>query len=109
MTTAFKNASLAVTASYSDVYTCPSETTAIVLLCQCANTDNAFPYDVSVQWLDASNSNLATNLATGIAVPAKSALGCIDGKLVLEAGDKLQALASYTGKLALTVSVLEIS
>lgn len=109
MATVFKNARLAVTGSYSTAYTCPTATTAIVLSAQVSNTDSAAPYEVSAQWLDSSASNAATRLAHVITVPAKASMGLLSGKLVLEAGDVFQALASTTAKLELTLSILELS
>ena len=109
MASTFKNARLAVTTSYSSIYTCPAATTAIVLMAQVANVDGTNSADISLQWLDDSDSDVATRLGPTIPVPADSALGLLDGKLVLMAGDQLQALASANGDLELTVSVLELS
>lgn len=109
MAATFKNAKLAVTTTMSTAYLCPAATTALVLMAQCANIDGINAADISLQWLDSSNSNTATKLAHTVNVPADAALGLLDGKLVLEAGDALQGQASAAGDLVLTVSVLEIS
>lgn len=109
MAATFKNAKLAVTTSMVTAYTCPALTTAIVLMAQCANIDGTNTADISLQWLDSSASNTATKLAHTVVVPADAALGLLDGKLVLEAGDALQAQASADGDLVLTLSVLELS
>lgn len=104
---AFKNAKAALTTSAATIYTCPASTVAIVLLCQAANIDGTNAADVTISWTDASDSNAETRLASTISVPADAALSCLDGKLVLEAGDTLKGLASADGDLAVTVSVME--
>lgn len=109
MASTFKNARLLVTTSYTTGYTCPSATTAIVLQAQVANVDGANSADISLQWLDSSNADAATRLAHTISVPADASFGLLDGKLVLEAGDVLQAMASAASDLELTISVLELS
>ena len=106
---AFKNAKLALTTTAATIYTCPASTVAIVLMCQAANIDGTNAADVTVSWTDASDSNAETKLASTISVPADAALSCLDGKLVLEAGDALKGLASADGDLVITVSVMEMA
>jgi hypothetical protein len=109
MAEVFKNARLLVTDSYTTAYTVPALTTSIVIGLQVANVDGTNAADISAQWLDSSNSNAATRICHTVSVPADAALGLLSGKLVLEAGDAIQALASANGDLELTVSVLELS
>ena len=110
MTTAtFKNARLAVGTSYTTIYTCPALTTAIITLLQVANINGSASADVSIQYLDSSASNVATRLALAIPVASKTAIIPIGGKLVLEAGDVLQMLASATSSLEATLGILELS
>lgn len=110
MALAYKNARAAVGTSYATVYTCPASTTAVVLLVQVTNVDGVNSADVSAQWLDASNSNVATRLVELVAVPAGAALNVIDnGPIVLEAGDQLQVKASATSDLEVSVAVSEIT
>ena len=109
MTTAFKNAKLALTTSLSDVYTCPASTTAIVTLLHVANIDGSDDANVDIVWTDSSDSDAATYLAYLIAVPANAAYNALQGKLVLEAGDKIRAKASTASDLALSLSVMEMS
>jgi hypothetical protein len=42
-------------------------------------------------------------------VPAGAALNCIEGKVILEASDKIRAKASADGDLELTAAVLELT
>lgn len=109
MASVFKNATQAVGTSYATAYTCPALTTAIVIFAQVANVTGTTSTDLSLQWLDSSQSNLATELAHTISIPANASLGTLDGKLVLEAGDALQAKASANTSLVLSLSVLEMS
>ena len=106
---AFKNARLAVTTSYSAIYTCPENTVAVVIGLQAANIDGTANADITVQWRDASASNVSTLLANTVTVPADASIGLLAGKLVLEAGDNLRALASANGDIDLTASILEIA
>lgn len=105
----YKNFRQSVGTSYATAYTCPAGTTAMVLLCQSANVDGSVSADVSAQWLDSSASNVATRIGHTVTVPPKAALGMLDGKLVLEAGDVLQVMASSTGKIEISGSVQEMS
>ena len=109
MTTVFKNARLALTTSLADIYTCPAGTSAIVTLLHVANVDGANDADVSVVWTDSSDSDAVTYLAKTINVPADASFNTIEGKLVLEAGDKIRGLASADGDLELSMSVMEMS
>ena len=54
MAITYKNARAALGTTYATVYTCPSATTAIVLMAQAVNVDGAVSADVSAQWLDNS-------------------------------------------------------
>lgn len=109
MANTFKNARLVVTASMSTIYTCPGSTTALVLLAQATNIHASTDATVSLQWLDSSASSAVTRLAKNVALPLGAALGLLDGKLVLEAGDVLQSSANAVSSVELTVSVLELT
>lgn len=104
---AFKNAKRELTTSNATIYTCPADTVAIVLLCQVANVDGTNDAYVTVSWTDASDSSAETKLVSTLNVPSASSLSCLDGKLVLEAGDALKGMASEGGDLMITVSVME--
>lgn len=106
MPNTFKNVLYECTGTIADVYTCPTATTAIVIGCQASNKVNTGDkvINVSVQ------SGATTEpLVKNVSVPQNSSLGCVAGKLVLEAGDKLRAFTGTTGDVSLIVSVLEIS
>ena len=109
MAETFKNFKLALTDSSATAYTCPSATTAIVLLLQVSNIDGTNEADATVTWTDDSDSDASTALVSTVPVPAGSALGVLSGKLVLEAGDTIAGLASAASDLVLTGSVVEMS
>lgn len=109
MAEVFKNARQAVGTSLAAVYTCPAATVAIVIGLQVANVDGTNAADVSVCWTDDSAADAVTYLCKTIMVPPDASFCPIDGRLVLEAGDQLQAVASAAGDLELSLSVLEIS
>lgn len=108
MAETFRNhrAVLAVTAT--TVYTVPAGTTAIVLGAQVANR-GAGANELEFWWTDASAADVVTYLGDGIIVPAQAAYEPVGGKLVLEAGDKIQGLGETVSELEVTVSVLELS
>ena len=108
----YKNARLAVGTSYSQAYICPTTTpptTAVVAAVQVANVHATASANASLQWLDSSASNAATRLVNGLPVPVNTAMSLLAAPLVLEAGDALQALASTTSSLELSVSITEIT
>ena len=109
MANAYKNAKLAMTTSLADVYTCPSATEAIILGIQIANVDGSVAADATVAWTDSSDSDTATYLIKSATVEAGQAIPALTDKIVLEAGDKIQAQASAASDLVCTVAVLEIS
>lgn len=108
MAETFKNARAVLSASAADIYTCPASTTAIVLLAQVSNV-TANSVTATVQWVDASASNAVTRLIYAVLILQADSLGCLDGKLILEAGDKIQALCNTASAIELTISVLELT
>ena len=108
MAEVFVNARAVLGTSAVDVYECPANTKAIVLLAQVSNT-TASSATATVQWTDSSNSAAVTRLLTGTTVPANQSMSALSGKLVLEPGDKIQALGGTASAIELSVSVLELS
>jgi hypothetical protein len=109
MANTFKNAKKKIqTTAGTAVYTCPSATVAIVLGCQVANV-SATAEEVEVFWTDASDSNAIVRLVKDVIIPAQASLAPIAGKLVLEAGDTLNAIGEDNDDAEIVVSVLEIS
>ena len=90
------------------IYTCPSSTTAIVILCQVANVDGSNAADLYMDYYD-SSATQAKALAHTVAVPGDTALNPIGGKLVLEPNDEFRAWASSANDLEIVISYIEIS
>jgi hypothetical protein len=109
MANTFKNAKKKVqTTAGTAVYTCPSATVAIVIGCQVANV-SATAEEVEVFWTDSSDSNAIVRLVKDVIIPSQAALAPIAGKLVLEAGDTINAIGETNDDAEIVVSVLEIS
>lgn len=106
MPNTFKNARAALTGTAATVYTCPSATTAIILMAQAANVDNTGAVSVTATWYDGADT---THLAKALSIPSNAALNLLSGKLVLEAGDYFSANSTATSKVELTLSILEIT
>lgn len=102
----YKNARAALTTSAADVYTAPSGGARVTLI-QAANVDGTNSATVTVQWTDASNTDTVTRLAYQVEVAGGESIPLPGGGLILENGDKLQALASAASDIELTVSVVE--
>lgn len=107
MASTFKSVGKALTGTAQTIYTCPSATTAVVILCQAAN-EAATVEPVTVQWRDSSAATTYI-LANAVQVPVNAALNCISGKLVLEAGDYIEALSDAANQIELSLSVLEMT
>lgn len=93
----------------TDVYTCPSNTLAKIAHLQVANVDGTNDSNVSISIYDYSASD-SFYLAKSVTVPVCASLKAF-GDCVgvwLEAGDKINALASPSnGDLDLVMSVIE--
>ena len=110
MAETFKNSNgLAVTNSEQDLYAAPSGKTAVVLSIRVTNIDGTNSDTVTVKVTQSDNTNMS-HIAKTIAVPADSSLELAGtSKIVLETGDKIQALASASGDVEIFVSYLEIT
>ncbi len=108
MAETFKNARLVAGTAASDIYTAGSGITAIVIGAQIANVGTA-SVEVDVWFTDSSAADAITRLVKDVIVPSQAALAPVAGKLVLETGDKIRALASADDDAEIVVSVLEIS
>ena len=108
MAETFKMYNASLTTETANVYVCPANTTAILILGQVANADGANSADMSIVATDSSATSTKF-LAKTVPVPADAATSFLTGKLVLEAGDYLAGSASANNHLDVTVSLLEIS
>lgn len=112
MALGFKSGAKALTTSNQTIYTCPANTIAIVLLLQLANVDGSASADGTVNWEDASDGGGTDYmLIKALPIAGKTAISALagTGKLILNAGDKIEALASANGDLEITYSLIEKS
>lgn len=90
------------------IYTCPTATTAIILMAQIANKDLSVSSDVTAFTFD-SSANTTMYLARNITIPVSSALNILSGKLVLEGNDQFRAGATIANTQDIVLSVMEIT
>jgi hypothetical protein len=87
----------------TNIYTCPAETTAIVLLAQATNINASD--DGNITFYSSINGN--TELAKDFTIPVGDAAALLSGKLVVEAGNSIGVYANANSVLKLTLSILE--
>jgi hypothetical protein len=103
----FKNFSLDLTLDEQLAYTCPENTTAIIILGFLANTSD-IEVDAATYWKDFDKENKITYLLKNAPIPVGSTLNFLNGKFVLEEGDALYSYCSEIDSMQLTGSVFEI-
>tara|TARA_S200002703_G_scaffold19674_1_gene15959 strand:+ start:177 stop:509 length:333 start_codon:yes stop_codon:yes gene_type:complete len=110
MAETFKSNHVALTTSNQDIVAAiAASTTAIVLSIRATNVDGTNDATVDVQVVDTGGSPTAY-IAKEMSVPADTSLELAGtSKLVLETGDKIQALASAASDVEIFVSYLEIT
>ena len=100
MANTFKNYTSASVGTWATTtYTVPSATTAIMMGCNLANrTTSQIAVDVQVA---------GVYLVKGAPIPANSALGVLDGKIILETTDTVVVTSDTASSTDVIVSVLE--
>lgn len=101
----FKTVTFTITTTNTTVYTAPAGFTGIILMAQVANVTGT-DADVTFSHFDAGSS-VETELAKDFTIPANDAGSVLTGKLVLETGNSIRAVASTGAALKITLSVLE--
>jgi hypothetical protein len=99
----FKSVAANITTVATNVYTCPAETTAIVLLAQATNVNASD--DGNITFYSSVNGN--TELAKDFTIPVGDSAALLTGKLVVEAGNSIGVYANANSVLKLTLSILE--
>ncbi len=99
----FKSVAANISTVPTNIYTCPAETTAIVLLCQATNVDSS--NDANITFYSSINGN--TELAKDFTIPVGDSAALLSGKLVVEAGNSIGVFANANSVLKLTLSILE--
>lgn len=102
MANTFKNyTSASVGTSPVTVYTVPSATTAVLIGCNIANrTASSINVDVQLG---------STYIVKGAPVPAGSALGVLDGKIIAEATETITVTSDTASSADVILSALEQS
>lgn len=98
------NAALALTTVSADVFECPAEHYVRILTIHVANIDGANNVDITVSWTDDSNADAEWKIMHTVTCYADDSLNVGCG-LILEAGDKVKALASANGDAHLTLAL----
>ncbi len=108
MANIFKNQYTDLGTGNSDVVNAIATGTAIVLTLRCTNVDGTNDATVTVEVVDGSSGD--AKIASTMTVPADSSLELAGtSKIVLETGDKIQALASASGDIEVFASYLNIT
>ena len=109
MANVFKNAYKDATTSLADLIPAlDANHEAIVLMLRATNVDGVNDATVDVRVVDGSSGD--SYIAKTMSVPADTSLDVLGtSKLVLDAGDKIQVLASATGDIEFFASYLEIT
>ena len=99
----FKSYAANITTVPTNIYTCPAETTAIVLLAQATNIHAT--NDANITFYSSVNGN--TELAKDFTIPVGDSAALLSGKLVIEAGNSIGVYANANSVLKITLSILE--
>ena len=93
------------TGAATEIYTAPTGYTSVFLLIQVTNTD------ISTKTLNLYHKRESTETALLVDYPiaAKDSLSLLNGKLVLQTGDKISVSGNASGVMKLVASVLETS
>lgn len=100
----FRSITANVTNVATTVYTCPAETSTIVLLAQVSNIHTSSIANVTFY---SSNSGVVTELVKNFLIPVGDAASLISGKLVVEAGTSVGIYSNSNNSVKLTLSILE--
>jgi hypothetical protein len=99
----FKSFAANISTVATNIYTCPAETTAIVLLAQATNISAT--NDANITFYSSANGN--TELAKNFTIPVGDSAALLSGKLVIEAGNSVGVYANANSVLKITLSILE--
>ena len=99
----FKSVAANITTVATNVYTCPADTTAIVLLAQATNINASD--DGNITFYSSINGN--TELTKDFTIPVGDSAALLTGKLVVEAGNSIGVYANANSVLKLKLSILD--
>jgi len=107
MANTFKNASVIIGITDTDIYTCPAATNAVIFGLIISNTEGIETVNVTIKVYDDSGSILRTISGKDTPIPVGAALDY--GKVSLETGDVLRAISSKVNALEAWANILEIT
>lgn len=99
----FKTVTASLTTSSTTLYTAPAGYTTIVLMAQVSNITSTAK---TITFSHFAGST-TTELLKDFAVPGNDAVSATTGKLVLEEGQSIRALASANSSVKVVLSILE--
>lgn len=99
----FKSVAANITTVATNIYTCPAETTGIVLLAQATNVNGS--NDGNITFYSSINGN--TELVKDFTIPVGDSAALLSGKLVIEEGESIGVYANANSTLKITLSILE--
>tara|TARA_R110000868_G_scaffold379382_2_gene645181 strand:- start:2005 stop:2346 length:342 start_codon:yes stop_codon:yes gene_type:complete len=102
----FKTITYDITNTNTVVYTAPTGFTGIVLMAQAANVAATSTESVTFSHF-ATVASTETELLKGFVIPEADAASLLTGKLIIQDGDSIKAVASANSTFKLTLSVLE--
>ena len=111
MAETFNRASAALTTSFAQVYAAPTNSgdVSVVLSVLVSNVDTASASDFTAAIYSGGSAVAGGSVAKEITVPQKASMEFVPNKVILKAGESLQAKASTAGDLEVTISALEIT
>jgi len=108
MANIFKNASIILSTTSNDIYTCPASpasASAVIFSLYFSNINGTIPGEVTLEVFDMSALTTRT-LGLNLPVPIGSTLEF--GKITLEAGDILRAKSTTNSDVEVFANILEI-
>jgi len=100
-----------VSTSLVDIYTVPVSTTTVIVGGLLSNKSGSIiTADVQIVTASSSGENVDdVYLIKTVQIPSGSSLEIVEGKVVLEAGDKIKVLSSASSALDVAFSIMEIT
>lgn len=99
----FKTVTATLTTTSSTLYTSPTGYTSIVLMAHVSNVTSTTK-TVTFSHVDGATT---TELLKDFSIPGNDAVSATTGKLILEEGHSISALASANSSLKVVLSILE--
>jgi len=107
MAEVYQRAQAELTTSFATVYTVPGGTSSVVIGCRLSNIGAA---SVNVEIKVGASGSTKRIIGVDTPLPVGSSLSALSGdKLILEAGEIVEAKCSNSNSADLIISVLEIS